>query len=58
MKVKVEITEILQKTIEVAATTYEEALLIIKNKYKNEEIVLDDSNHIDTEFKVVLIWTN
>ena len=53
MKVKVEITETLQKTIEVEASTYEEALSYIKNKYKNEEIVLDDSNYIKTEFKVV-----
>ena len=53
MKLKVEITEILQKTVEVEANDFNEALLLIKNKYKNEEIVLDDTNYIDAEFKVV-----
>ena len=53
MKVKVEITEILQKTIEVDADNFEEALSIVKEKYKKSEIILDDTSYIDTEFKVV-----
>ena len=37
MKVKVEITEILQKTIWVDADNEEEALLVVLRKYKNEK---------------------
>ena len=54
MKVKVEITEVLQKTIEVEANSLEEALTIVKEKYNNCEIILDDSSFIDKEFK----WLN
>ena len=53
MKVKVEITEVLQKTIEIDANSLEEALTIVKEKYYNSEIILDDSSYIDKEFKVV-----
>jgi hypothetical protein len=53
MKIKVEITETLQKTIEVDAEDIEEALLIVKRKYRNSEVILDDTSYIDTEFMVV-----
>ena len=53
MKMKIEITETLQKTIEVDAEDIEEALLIVKRKYRNSEVILDDTSFIDTEFKVV-----
>lgn len=52
MKYKVEIKEVLQKIIEVDADNIEEALSIIKEKYRKEEIVLDDKDYIDTEFKI------
>ena len=53
MKVKIEITEVLQKTIEIDASSLEEALSIVKEKYNNSEVILDDTSYIDTEFKVV-----
>ena len=53
MKVKVEITEILQKTIEVDASDINDALLKVEELYYKENIVLDYSCYIDTEFKVV-----
>ena len=53
MKYKIEITEILQKTIEVDADDLESAILMVKEKYKNSEIILDDTSYIDTEIKVV-----
>ena len=52
MKIKVEITEILQKIIEVEAASYDEALDIIIGKYKNSEIILDSDNYIDTTFEI------
>ena len=45
---KIEITETLQKVIEVSASSLDEALEIIKNKYNNGEIVLDSNDYIDT----------
>ena len=45
---KIEITETLQKAIEVSASSLDEALEIIKNKYNNGEIVLDSNDYIDT----------
>ena len=53
MKYKIEITETLQKTIEVDASSEQEALLKIKELYNTESILLDDSSYIDTNFKVV-----
>jgi len=45
---KIEITETIQKVIEVSASSLDEALEIIKNKYNNGEIVLDSNDYIDT----------
>lgn len=53
MKYKIEITETLQKTIEIEADNTEDALSIVVRKYKDSEIILDDTSYIDTEFKVV-----
>lgn len=53
MKIKIEITETLQKTIEVDAEDIEEALLIVKRKYRNSEVILDDTSYIDAEFNVL-----
>ena len=53
MKIKIEITETLQKTIEIDADDIDEALLKVKHLYKDEKIILDDTSYIDTEFKVV-----
>jgi len=48
---KIEVQETLSRIIEVEAQTEEEAYLIIKKMYSNEEIVLDSSDYIDTEIK-------
>lgn len=52
-KYVVEITETLQRQIIVDARSYDEARSIVKQKYEYEEIVLDESDHVDTEFKVI-----
>lgn len=52
-KYKVEITEYLQKQIVVEANTKRDAILKIKEKYNNEEIVLDTSDFIDSKINVV-----
>lgn len=53
MKYKVQITENLQKTIEVDASNERKALLIVKEKYKKEDIVLNETDYIDTSFDIL-----
>ena len=52
-KYKIEITEILQKTVEVEADNKEDALHKIMKMYKNEEVILDDNDSVDLDFKNV-----
>lgn len=49
-KFKIEIEEVLQKVVEVEANTKDEAIDIAKNLYKNEEIVLDETDFKGVEF--------
>lgn len=53
MKIKVEITEILQRTVEVDAEDLKDAINKVEELYKNEEIILDYSDYISTEFNVI-----
>ena len=52
-KYLVEITETLQKQITITASSREEAEQKVKEKYRNEEIVLDENDYIDTVFTVL-----
>lgn len=52
-KYLVEITETMQKQITVNANSREEAEQMVKQKYDNEEIILNETNHVDTEFAVL-----
>lgn len=52
-KFKVEITETLQYQEIIEADNESEAIDKLKDKYKNETIVLDDANHVNTEFAVI-----
>lgn len=45
-----EITETLQKTVDVRAKNAEEAEALVRAAYKREEHVLDESNFVDVEF--------
>ena len=49
-KYKVEITEILQYQEIIEAENEQEALIKLKEKYRNEELVLNEENYITTEF--------
>lgn len=51
----VEITETLQKQIEIEAKSEAEAIGIAKQKYRKQEIVLDADHHTDTTFDVLQI---
>ena len=52
-KFTVEITETLQRQVEVEAEDAFEAEEIVREMYRNEEIVLDAEDYIDTEFLVI-----
>jgi hypothetical protein len=47
---KIEVKETLSRIIEIEANSCEEAFLIIEDLYKNQEIVLDADDFIETEF--------
>ena len=55
MKIKIEITETLQRIVEVEANDLVEALSIVMNKYKNEDIILDNKDYKETEFEIINI---
>ncbi len=54
-KYNVEIIETLSKVIEVEANSEAEANVILSQRYHDEEIILDSSDHISTEFKVLKV---
>ena len=49
----VEITETLQRQIHIKASSGGEAISEVKRLYNNEEIILDSSDYIDTDFKII-----
>ena len=48
---EIELEEILQKVVKVEANSLEEAIDIAREKYSNEEYVLDYQDYKDTEFR-------
>lgn len=48
----IEVKETLSQLVEVTANSEDEALLSVKQRYKDEEIVLDADSHIATDFSV------
>ncbi len=52
-KYLIEITEVLQKRIHIDANSLEEALSKAKALYQEQEIILDDTNHIETKFNII-----
>ena len=52
-KFTVEITETLQRQIEVEAEDENEAISKVEDMYRNEEVVLDSGDYIDTDFNII-----
>ena len=50
MQYNIKITEILEKTIPVKADSFVEAMDIVKEKYRNEEIILSANDYVTTKF--------
>lgn len=53
MKVKVQITETLQRVIELDVPNEEVAIDIVTDQYNADELVLDASDYRDVEIEVV-----
>lgn len=51
---QVEITETLQKIVSIEAGDENAAISAVKQMYRNEYIVLDNSDYIDTNIDIVL----
>jgi hypothetical protein len=48
---KIEISETLSRVIEIEADTVDDAISIVNEKYKSEEIILDESDYIEYEIR-------
>jgi hypothetical protein len=53
MKFEVEITETLQKTVEVEAGDEEEAARIVRSMYRDEEIILSEDSFVDCRIEIL-----
>lgn len=53
MKFEVQVTETLQKRVEVEAQSAEDAEAVVRRQYRVGEIVLDYADYIETEVSVV-----
>lgn len=52
-KYTIEITETLQKRVSVLADSKDQAYKKVKEMYQNEDIILDSSHYVSTDFKAV-----
>ena len=52
-KYKIEIIETLSRTVEIEADSETDAVVKLSEAYHEEELILNSSDHIGTEFKVV-----
>ena len=50
---EIEIKEVLSRTIETKANTEEDALMIVRQKYNDEDIILDSSDFVDVCFNSI-----
>lgn len=53
MKFKIEITETLQRIIEIEANSAEEAITSVRRDYRSEDVVLMPEEIVSTAFAVV-----
>ena len=51
-KYSIEVLEVLSRLVEVEASDEEDAIERVRQMYRKCEIVLDDSDYIETEFSV------
>ncbi len=49
---QIEIVETISNIVEVVAENEQEALLKVQEMYRNEEVILDSEDYIDTKFNI------
>ena len=54
MRFAIQITETLQRVIEVEASSAEDAEMIVRRRYYSGEPILDASDHVETEIAPVV----
>ena len=55
MRFAIQITETLQRVIEVEASSAEDAEMIVRRRYYSGEPILDSSDHVETEIAPVVL---
>ena len=53
-KYRIEVQEFLSRIIDIEAGSIDEAIVKIKEMYKNEEIILDNNDYVATEIEEYL----
>lgn len=53
MKYKIEITETLQRQVDVEAINSDEAFRKVISTYRKQDIVLDSNDYVGTNFKIL-----
>ena len=53
MKYKIEIKETLSRRIDIEAENEEGAIRKAREQYKNQKIILDSSDYINTDFELI-----
>lgn len=51
-KFHIEIVETCSRIVEIEAESDEDALIAVKRKYRDGEIILDSNDYLDTDFKI------
>lgn len=55
MRFAIQITETLQRVIEVEAGSVEDAEMAVRRQYHSGETILDASDHVETEIEPVVL---
>lgn len=52
MKYRIEVTEVLSRTIEMEAESEDDAIEMVRRMYRDCDIILDVSDYVETEISV------
>ena len=52
-KYRIEVTEVLSRIVEIEAENEDDAIEMMRQMYRNCDLVLDDSDYVETEISVI-----
>ena len=52
-KYRIEVTEVLSRIVEIEAENEDDAVEIVRQMYRNCDLVLDTSDYVETEISVI-----